>query len=636
VKYKSVFILILLILGSSQLFGASNNIQRRAFIEAYQVLHKGGFYANDQLKGYILYPYLEYERIKQHLEISSDQTIIHFIKSYSPSPLSENLTTELIKRFAKQKKWRSVLSYYKEGQGGITTKCLALEAKLRTRNPNNVNKPLKQAMQVWLSGRSRPRECDSLFSILHQKGMLTDQKAWQRITLAMQAGRTSLSRSLAKYTRDKTLVKVWTSLRNKPESGLKHKRLKKQDARTRQVIAYGIKRLARKNTTKARNYWNKFQKSHPFTVAEKSDIESYIGTQEALNHNPYAITKLAAIPAKFRSETANEWLARLAIRQGNWNQVLSAINAMPIESQQKDIWQYWKAHSQKQTGNKLTVNLNQLAQNASFYGFLAADQRQQPYTRLLQKEFNWKPYLSKIKRIPAIQRATELFAVNMPSQAKKEWFWAITSLSKQDKLAAAAYALTIGQPYLAISTVSKTKDWNQTDLRFPLEYRHLITQSARKQGIDPAWAYGITRRESAFDAQIISSANAKGLMQVLPSTAKVVARKLGLKNHRTSDLLIPEKNTLIGTGYLRQMLDRFGGNYVKATASYNAGPHRIPRWAPDFPVDAPRWIESIPFTETRNYVRAVMAYTTIYDFKLNHHKRRNLRLSQRLHKVGPE
>ena len=635
-KNKLIAILALLILTVYPPLALANNAQRQAFIEAYQILHQGGYYENDHLKDYVLYPYLEFERIKQHLEVTDTQTLRQFIKMNSPSRLSDNLTVDLIKRLAKQKQWRLLLTYYKEGKGGIISQCLGLEAQLRLNQQKTSQKILEKAMQVWLSGRSRPRECDALFSILKQKNMLTDEKAWQRITLAMKVGGTTLSRSLAKYTRDKALVNVWTKLRSKPETGLKHKRLQQKDTRTRQVIAYGIKRLARKNPNKARRYWNKFQKSHPFTLAEKSDVESYIGTREALNHNPYALAKLAAIPPRFRSKTGNEWLARLAIRQGDWNKALNAINAMQTDQQHKDIWQYWKAYAEKRSGRKLTVNLDKLAKNASFYGFLAADQRQLPYSRLLKKEFNWTPYTPKIKKIPAIQRATELFAVNMPAQAKKEWFWALTTLGKQDKLAAAAYALSIGQPYLAISTVSQTKDWNQTELRFPLEYRNLITQSARKQGIDPAWAYGITRRESAFDAQIVSSANAKGLMQVLPATAKVVARKLGLKNHRTSDLLIPEKNTLIGTGYLKQMLDRFAGNYVKATASYNAGPHRIPRWAPDFSVDAPRWIESIPFTETRNYVRAVMAYTTIYDFKLNHHKRRNLRLSQRLQKVGPE
>ena len=140
----------------------------------------------------------------------------------------------------------------------------------------------------------------------------------------------------------------------------------------------------------------------------------------------------------------------------------------------------------------------------------------------------------------------------------------------------------------------------------------------------------------AFDPVIASSADARGLMQVLPSTAKGVAKSLGIRNHRTSDLYVPEKNANIGAAYLHQMLNRFNGNFVKATASYNAGPHRIPRWLPDQRISAPRWMESIPFDETRNYVRAVMSYTTLYDHKLNFKNRRNLRLSERLQAINPK
>jgi soluble lytic murein transglycosylase len=309
---------------------------------------------------------------------------------------------------------------------------------------------------------------------------------------------------------------------------------------------------------------------------------------------------------------------------------------MPEEIKNKDRWRYWRAHSNKRLGGKnAQLQLAGIANNASFYGFLAADELKRPYSKLLEKEKNWQALTPKIRNMKSIQRATELFAIGMPDLAKKEWFWTLKRLNKQDKLIAAAYALEVHQPFLAIITVSQTKDWNQVGLRFPMEYKNLVRKSARTHKINPAWVYGIMRRESAFDSQIVSSANARGLMQVLPATAKNVARKLGIKTHRTSDLLIPEKNANIGAAYLSQMLKRFKGNYIKATAAYNAGPNRIPRWAPDYKLSAARWIESIPFNETRDYVRAVMSYTTIYDHKLHSKNHRNLRLSKRLQTVGP-
>ena len=632
---KIIIGLVLFLASNFTTVSAFNQNQQNEFLQAYEVLHKGGFYDSSHLSGYILKPYLDYERIKQNLKRSSDQTLIDFIQQNPRSLLAENINSDLLVRYAKQGKWRSVLKFYREGQGGIKAKCSGLEAKIRTTNGNNLKTALNQSMQLWLSGNSRPNNCNSLFSLLRQKSLINDAKAWQRITLAMKAGKTSLSKSLAKYTNNPSLVSLWIKLRSKPAKHLQNKQLKKKNARSRQVITYGIKRLARKNTRKATQQWTKFQKSHSFTAKEKADVESYLGVKLAYNHSPYALQKLAAIPMKFRSEDASQWMARIAMRQGDWSKLLNAIYSMPAELRKKDVWQYWQAQAEKRSKKKTSVNLHKLAKNASFYGFLAADELKQHYERLLQPDRNWNQLTPKIQKIPAIQRATELFSLGMDDLAKKEWFWALKKLNKQDKLVAAAYAHKINQPFLGIVSVSKTKDWNQTGLRFPMKYQSLVQKSARKHGIIPAWVYAIMRRESAFDPVIVSSANAKGLMQILPATAKGVARKLGIKSHQTSDLFVPEKNANLGAAYLSQMLKRFKGNYVKATASYNAGPHRIPRWAPDFNIAAPRWIESIPFDETRNYVRAVMSYTTIYDHKLHHRNGRSLRLSQRLQAVGP-
>jgi len=624
--------MVLLVLSATQ---ASANTQRNEFQQAYQILHKGGLYDTSHLNNYILQPYLDYERLKRNLRKSSNQSLISFIKRNQQTWLAEDLTTDLLERFSKQKKWRSILRFYKANQGGNKAKCYGLEAKIRTSTGNNLKTALNKSMKLWLSGNRRPKNCNSLFSLLKQKGLITDSKAWQRITLAMNKGKTSLAKDIAKHSQYRSLVSLWVKVRKKPSKHLKNKQLKKNNARTRHVIAYGIKRLARKNTSEASKKWAKIQKTHSFTPKEKADIESYIGARQAFDHNPYALQKLNAIPAQFRSEDASLWMARMAIRQGDWRKLSKAIYSMPEEARKKDRWQYWLAYAQKQSKKNVTINLSKLAENASFYGFLTADQLKRPYKRLLQKETDWNRLIPRIKNRRSIQRAVELFAIGKDKLAKKEWFWTLKRLNKMDKLTAAAYAHQINQPFLGIITVTQTKDWNQTGLRFPLKYQSLVQQSARAQGITPAWVYAIMRRESAFDPQIVSSANAKGLMQVLPSTAKEVARKLGIRNNITSDLLKPKTNVRIGAGYLSQMLKRFKGNYVKATASYNAGPHRIPRWAPDYPISASRWIESIPFKETRDYVRAVMSYTTIYDHKLNYKNRRSLRLSQRLQKVGP-
>ena len=240
-------------------------------------------------------------------------------------------------------------------------------------------------------------------------------------------------------------------------------------------------------------------------------------------------------------------MARTALRKGDWRKLRASIGSMSPTDRNKDRWRYWQAHSSKRLGDKNShKQLQGIAKNASFYGFLAADELNAPYSRLLQQERNWSALTPKIRNIKAIQRATELYWLGMPKLAKKEWNWAMKKLNKNDQLVAAAYALEINQPFLAIITVSGTKDWNQVGLRFPLEYENLVKKSARANGVVPAWVYGIMRRESAFDPVIKSSANARGLMQLLPSTAKYV-NKSTVSSRRLNH---PQTNIRLGTEYL--------------------------------------------------------------------------------------
>ncbi|MEE9351457.1 MAG: transglycosylase SLT domain-containing protein, partial [Thiotrichaceae bacterium] len=324
------------------------------------------------------------------------------------------------------------------------------------------------------------------------------------------------------------------------------------------------------------------------------------------------------------------WMARMALREGKWQQLNSAIDAMSEEVAQRDIWQYWKARASSQTGNKklATQLYSQLAENATFYGFLSADQLNQEYSVFEKNNEDWENCAENVQIVSPIYRAMEWFELGKDSLAYKEWFWALKHMNKDGKLAAAALALKLDKPILAVRSVAKTKDWNQVGLRFPLLYKNLITEMSGQNGVNPAWVYGIMRRESVFNKKAVSGARAMGLMQLLPSTARYVGKQLGLARVRKSDLLTPKLNVKLGSAYLSGMLKDFDGSYVKATAGYNAGPSRSVKWTPKKTIDADQWVESIPFKETRKYVRAVMAYTTIYDHKLTKGKGR--RISDRL------
>jgi soluble lytic murein transglycosylase len=357
---------------------------------------------------------------------------------------------------------------------------------------------------------------------------------------------------------------------------------------------------------------------------------------EAWRHNEDGLARLKRIAVEDRTKEGNAWLARLAMRSQDWPALLEASTALESAEgleDEWDTWLYWQGRSLenlKKTAEAQSV-YERLAKNSTYYGFLAADRVGLEYANLAEAPPDRSQRMQGIQKLAVYQRWQEWNALGERSQARKEWFRLLQAMDKEGVLAAAELALKQKDANLAIWTVSKVKDWNSVDVRFPLMYEQIVMDQARSQGIRPEWILGIMRRESAFDASAESGAKALGLMQLMPGTARDVGRQMGMQVVAKEDILQPDVNVKLGSAYLRDMLKRFSGNYAQATAAYNAGPGRIPKWAPEQTIAADQWVESIPFDETRKYVRAVMAYTTVYDHKLN--KDQSLRLSMRLQPI---
>ena len=618
---------------------ASANLadERADFKAVYSQLKAGKTADISRFKQHILYPYLAYEQLTQDISIVSTQTMERFIARYADSPLSKQLTTHLIKRFNNEGQWDKTFLQFKDEPDSIKARCLHLEARIQLGEGKNA---LTQAKSIWMSGRDRPSECDALFAILKKQGLIKREDYWQRIDLAIDKGATRLAKSLSQQLgrSDRALTKTWISARTKPEKALRSRLLKNDNTKTRDVVAYAIKRIARKDTDKATAALSKASRKYKFSTTQQSEINRYIAIRNALDHKPHALMSLSAVPEEFQDLQTKEWIVRLAVRQGNWKAALAAINTMPAEKQDSSTWKYWKARCLE--ANKQTTEARALYQsitdNASFYGFLAADHLNQPYTMLDHRHPDLSQITTTLSANLGVQRGLELLAMDMKGKGRAEWFFALDANNKNLMLAATKLAQDYGFHFTSILTLSKAKAWNQVELRFPRAHEPLVRFEAQQQGVSPALIFGVIRRESAFDPNIVSSAKAQGLMQLIPATAKQVARGLNLKPLRKKQIFKPETNIKLGTAYLKTLLGRFEQNYALATASYNAGPHRMPRWAPDYPLEAARWVESIPFNETRNYVQAVLGYMTIYEYKLNGGNESQVtRLSRRLSPIKP-
>lgn len=612
----------------SVLSAADIEKERDQFLVAYKNIKKGKQPTISHLQNYLLYPYLEYEKIRQNLKGTSDKELLTFIERYRNTPIADYLWSRWLGRLAKKRKWRKIVSIFSPIAANTSARCYYLEALVHEGNKASA---FEQAKEVWMSSKSLPKACDSLFDELKKSNQLTKADYWQRIELVVNKGKSSLARSLIKNlpNDEKKIAEQFVISHRNPKKALKSRYLGKGKY-SRKVIIHAVKRIARKNYKKGNALWKDKKNRYPFSSQEKGEVNAYLGVRTAINHDPKALNQLSQIPAKYRNDDANVWMARMALRDGKWNQLHHAIDAMDRELAEKDIWQYWKARASAETGDKQQAEelFLQLSDNATFYGFLSADRLGKEYSVLENHNKDWEDCSIDVEVVGPINRAMEWFKLGHDVKANKEWFWALKHMNKDGKLAAAALALSLDKPILAVRTVAKTKDWNQVGLRFPLMYKNLITEMSHQNNVNPAWVYGITRRESIFNTKAVSSARAVGLMQLLPSTARGVGKKLGLGRVRKNDLLTPKLNVKLGSAYLSGMLKNFNGSYVKATAGYNAGPSRSVKWTPNKTIDADQWVESIPFTETRKYVRAVMAYTTIYDHKLT--KGNGQRISDRL------
>lgn len=618
-------------------FNAASAADNADFKAVYSQLNKGESVNISRFKGHLLYPYLEYEQLTQDIASTAIHTMEQFMAKHAGSPLSDKLRTHLVKRYNDEAQWDKTFLQFPSEPNSIKARCLYLEARIQLGDEQG---SLTAAKSIWMSGRDRPNECDALFAQLKRRKLLSSEDYWIRIGLAMDRGATSLAKSLSKSlaNHDQRLAKTWVSARKRPEKALISSNLKNDTNRSRDVIAYAIKRIARKDTDKARTVFRKALRKHKFSTSQQAKINRYIAIRDALDHKSHALMSLSAVPQDQQNMQTKEWITRLALRQGNWKTALRAINSMPMNKQSASTWIYWKARSLEAMNQRSQAQVlyQSITDNASFYGFLAADRLNQPYSMLNHRHPDLRQIMPTLAAKIGMKRALALLALDMKAPARAEWFNALDATNKNQMLAAAKLAQNNGFHFTSILTLSKAKAWNQVELRFPMAHESLVRYEANAQAVLPALIYGVIRRESAFDPNIVSSAKAQGLMQLIPPTAKQVAREIGLKPLSRKQIFRPETNIKLGTAYLKTLLNRFDQNYALATASYNAGPHRMPRWAPDYPLEAARWVESIPYNETRNYVKAVLAYMTIYEYKLNGGDEPQVtRLSNRLFPVKP-
>jgi len=307
---------------------------------------------------------------------------------------------------------------------------------------------------------------------------------------------------------------------------------------------------------------------------------------------------------------------------------------MPEALAARPEWIYWEGRARSATGHvdQAHAQYRRIADEPSFYGLLAAEELGQPHRLPPQAAAPTADEMRRAEQLPSIVRALKLFELDLRTEGVREWNWAIREADDRTLLAVANVAMRYELWDRAINTADRTVAEHDYALRYLAPMRAAVEPQVHARSLDLAWVYGLMRQESRFVVRARSSAGAQGLMQVMPATAQWVAKKIGLNGFRPSQIAETDTNVLLGTSYMRLVLDSLDDHPVLASAGYNAGPGRAKKWRAAKPIEGAVYAETIPFSETRDYVKKVMTNAVMYGLVFG---TREPGLKQRLGTIQP-
>ena len=573
---------------------------------------------------YLLAPYLRYWQILLNLNDAQDADFENLLQQYPDMPWSEKLKAEWLKQLAKRQQWDKFFAIYQRySQEDSAVLCLALMGRVA----QNDTMALLEAREIWQDQFDWPATCLPLFDAMQQNQVLSQEDLWKKFRSSLREQQISTARMVLSR-----LPAISASQQKKFERYIQSpqeilKTVSKLDTRLDKELAiYAISRMAKRDWPQTQKILGKIQASLNPEEQHYLEIRLAVAAAFRLDDAAYSMfEKLqgAANEELKLDEQALAWKARAILRVKQWDSLIACIKEMPKKMQDEAAWRYWLARAYKEKREIARANqiFIPLAKERNFYGVLAEEEMGDIIRAPLPQYSPSEAELESLANLAGVQRAIELDRLGLRWESRAEWSYLIKGMNDKQLLAAAEIASRQGWLDLAINTAEKTQQLQNDGLRYPLPYRDVVENFSRNQKLDTAWVYGLSRQESRFNLNARSGVGASGMMQVMPETAKWIAKRNGWKDVKADNLHQLDTNVKLGTYYLRYTLDSFNGQTPMATAAYNAGPSRVRAWATLQPMEGEIYAETIPILETRLYVQKVMLNTYFY--------------AQRLGKQGP-
>ncbi len=565
--------------------------------------------ASDPLDDYVKYWLLEV-RLGQSGPLPNSEVEAFFTR-FPDSPLGDPLRVSWLKALAQRGDWATFSAQVTPASlEDPEVACDQLQYRLNRQDAGAVH----EGRTLWFSSKPQPDSCDPVFRVLASENLITRDDIWTALRRAL--GRNNLPH--ARYINsflpplqglsEDALTQAYTQ----PAQFLETRDATDDSRPARELALFALAQLAARDPQQAADAWTPL--APRFSPRDQAYGWLQVAWQGAMAQNPNALAWFSNA-GELPDDRMRAWRVRAALRQGNWDEVLRTIDSLSPAEAGKSTWRYWKGRALQALGRGREAQAlwKPLSQEYSYYGLLALEelggrlQLPAPPPPLMPGEID--------ALRPRLARALRLHRLGLASESQFEWNAVSRPLTARQHLTASALASEALWYDRSIYSIERAGDQQDLGLRFPLAFEETVQRQARQNQLDAAWVFGLVRQESYFSPQARSRTGAMGLMQLMPATARWVAKRIPLRRFQWAKSTQVDTNLQLGTFYLHHLLNRLG-DPILATAGYNAGPNRVLRWVSGTPQEAAVFIESIPVNETRGYVQHVMFNTAVYALRL--------------------
>lgn len=586
--------------------------QDATYLSAREAVQKGQLNKVEQLypqlRQHELAPYVESWLLRPQLNTDVPE-IRAFLKKYEGERPAELLRADWIRAQAKQGNWALVAQ-----QGALMlqpepdVQCYSLLPRVN----NGDGAAKEQGRTLWMTGTDSPEACQLLFDALWANGDLKASDGWLRARRQVATNKLNLARQTLSVMRVNAndAAGGLDAVLSKPIIYLERVGTP-TDETQKELVTLALVRMARNEPTSAVSAIKRYGSG--LDRSQQEYVWGIIGWQLGIQHSPEALDAEKRSGTVLLPDDAMAWRVRVALRAQDWSFVKKTIEAMPEPMVNSPEWVYWLGRAYKAQGRDSAADeqFQKIAGQPNFYGVLASEELGGSAKLPNQAKPITSEEIRAVEKQPGIRRALAMYRLDLRPEGVKEWSWALRGMNDRQLLAAAEVAQRNQIIDRSISAADRTKDEHNYKLRFPTPYADKIMPHSDRQNLDKAWVYGLMRQESRFVTNAKSNVGAAGLMQVMPATGKWVANKIGIKLG-PGDLHNPDTNVMLGTTYMRLVLESLDNHPVLASAAYNAGPGRARKWRDVKPLEGAIYAETIPFSETRDYVKKVMSNAVFY------------------------